>query len=54
MWGDNLCSTNFVGVMTPEMCALYFVPSMNIHVKLEKFKRGRSPSLHLTKEGDFA
>ena len=25
-----------------------------IHVKLEKFKRGRSPSLHLAKEGDFA
>ena len=25
-----------------------------IHVKLEKFKRGRSPSLHLGKEGDFA
>ena len=24
-----------------------------IHVKLEKFKRGRSPSLHLAKEGDF-
>ena len=26
---------------------------MHIHVKLEKFKRGRSPSLHLAKEGDF-
>ena len=26
----------------------------SIHVKLEKFKRGRSPSLHLGKEGDFA
>ena len=25
-----------------------------IHVKFEKFKRGRSPSLHLAKEGDFA
>ena len=25
-----------------------------IHVKLEKFKRGRSPSLHLAKEEDFA
>ena len=25
-----------------------------IHVKLEKLKRGRSPSLHLGKEGDFA
>ena len=25
-----------------------------IHVKLEMFKRGRSPSLHLDKEGDFA
>ena len=25
-----------------------------IHVKLVKFKRGRSPSLHLVKEGDFA
>ena len=25
-----------------------------IHVKLEKFKRGRSPSLLLAKEGDFA
>ena len=24
-----------------------------IHVKLEKFKRGRSPSLHLAKERDF-
>ena len=24
------------------------------HVKLEKFKRGRSPSLHLGKEGDVA
>ena len=24
-----------------------------IHVKLEKFKRGRSPSLHLAKEGDL-
>ena len=27
---------------------------INIHVKLEKFKRGRSPSSHLAKEGDFA
>ena len=27
---------------------------MPIHVKLEKLKRGRSPSLHLGKEGDFA
>ena len=25
-----------------------------IHVKLENFKRGRYPSLHLGKEGDFA
>ena len=25
-----------------------------IHVKLEKFKRGRSPYLYLAKEGDFA
>ena len=24
MWGDNLCSTNFAGVMTLEMCALLF------------------------------
>ena len=24
-----------------------------IHVKLEKFKRGRSPTLDLAKEGDF-
>ena len=24
MWGDNLCSTNFAGVMTLEMCALQF------------------------------
>ena len=27
---------------------------IHIHVKLEKFQRGRSPSLHLAKEGDFA
>ena len=26
----------------------------SIHVKFEKFKRGRSPSLQLAKEGDFA
>ena len=24
-----------------------------MHVKFEKFKRGRSPSLHFAKEGDF-
>ena len=24
-----------------------------MHVKLEKFKRGRSPSLHLAEKGDF-
>ena len=29
-------------------------PEEYIHVKLEKFKRGRSPSLDLGKEGDFA
>ena len=28
--------------------------SLIIHVKLEKFKKGRSPSLHLAKEGEFA
>ena len=27
---------------------------IHVHVKLEKFKRRRSPSLHLAKEGDFA
>ena len=31
-----------------------FAHASYIHVKLEKFKRGRSPSLHLAKEGDFA
>ena len=34
------------------------IPAVNvvcgcIHVKLEMFKRGRSPSLHLAKEGDL-
>ena len=33
---------------------ILFQRSSSIHVKLEKFKRGRSPSLHLAKEGDFA
>ena len=42
------------------MCVYYTVPfvtfvtSIHVHVKLEKFKRGRSPFLHLEKEGDFA
>ena len=26
----------------------------SVYVKLEKFKRERSPSMHLVKEGDFA
>ena len=30
-----------------------FATVVIIHVKLEKFKIGRSPSLHLAKEGDF-
>ena len=31
-----------------------YVDLVCVHVKLEKSKRGRSPSLHLAKEGDFA
>ena len=34
--------------------SIYPVNMTDIHVKLEKSKRGRSPSLHLAKEGDFA
>ena len=30
-----------------------YLKQMVINVKVKKFKRGRSPSLHLTKEGDF-
>ena len=33
MWGDNLFSTNFVGVMTLEMCALQFLVHLSRRLK---------------------
>ena len=52
-WTDKW-SQDFTYCTQPFFRDLHFYMMQYIHVKLEKFKRGRSPSLHLAKEGDFA
>ena len=49
-----LPSPNMTEIILKHSIILIVNPQRNIHVKLEKFKRGRTPSLHLAKEGDFA
>ena len=43
-----------VALPSPQHHSQMYFSHICIHVKYEKFKRGRSPSLHLVKEGDFA
>ena len=42
-----------VGTRICPLCMRVLIHEVYIHDKLEKFKRGRSLSLHLAKEGDF-